>query len=226
MVRYRVYKSKYVKNHPRFGTKTIGLHRFLIYEKYGESLPDCEICGLAVFWEKCHIDHIDNNPQNNNINNLRPLHIWCNVGRVGNCIGQKNIAGAKARNTPETFPYDVKSYGFINVEQAAHYSGVSSVTLRLIYRQDREAFTKIIGEAAEKKALDKGAKQFTAKQLYDIAMMNAGFVRIQGWVRPENKDKVQLLLETKGGKLTTNPESLAQGEPRVVPRCDFGGEFN
>jgi 5-methylcytosine-specific restriction endonuclease McrA len=56
-------------------------HRFMIYEKYGVNLPDCEICGAPTKWETCHVDHIDKDPTNNNINNLRPLCRPCNTFR-------------------------------------------------------------------------------------------------------------------------------------------------
>lgn len=62
-------------------TGYVSEHRYLIYEKYGMNLPDCEICGKPTDWKTCHIDHIDNNPRNNNIDNLRPLCRGCNTFR-------------------------------------------------------------------------------------------------------------------------------------------------
>ena len=56
-------------------------HRFIVYNHYGETLPDCEICGKPTNWETCHIDHIDCDVTNNNISNLRPLCNACNTRR-------------------------------------------------------------------------------------------------------------------------------------------------
>ena len=42
------------------------------------------------------------------------------------------------------------------------------------------------------------AKQ-TPKQRYDAAMKEAGYIRVQGWVKPENQAAVKSLLETKCG---------------------------
>lgn len=56
-------------------------HRAVIYSKYGERLPPCEICGKELTWESVHIDHIDENVKNNQESNLRPLCNACNVRR-------------------------------------------------------------------------------------------------------------------------------------------------
>lgn len=58
-------------------------HRLVIYNKYGDNLPNCEFCGKPCSWEpyKTHIDHIDEDVSNNNESNLRVLCNSCNVGR-------------------------------------------------------------------------------------------------------------------------------------------------
>lgn len=56
-------------------------HRLVVYAKYGESLPDCELCGKPTNWATCHIDHKDNDIKNNDIRNLRPVCRPCNTNR-------------------------------------------------------------------------------------------------------------------------------------------------
>lgn len=56
-------------------------HRLVVYEKYGENLPCCELCGKPTNWATCHIDHKDNNVKNNDISNLRPVCRPCNTRR-------------------------------------------------------------------------------------------------------------------------------------------------
>lgn len=61
-------------------------HRKVIYEKYGESIPDCEMCGKATSWEPytTHIDHINRDKSDNSIDNLRVLCNGCNSSRDRN----------------------------------------------------------------------------------------------------------------------------------------------
>ena len=56
-------------------------HRLVVYAKYGENLPDCELCGKPTDWATCHIDHKDNDVKNNDISNLRPVCRPCNTNR-------------------------------------------------------------------------------------------------------------------------------------------------
>jgi 5-methylcytosine-specific restriction endonuclease McrA len=58
-------------------------HRFMVYARYGDELPDCELCGAHTFWSTCHIDHRDDVVTNNEHSNLRPLCRGCNVSRSG-----------------------------------------------------------------------------------------------------------------------------------------------
>lgn len=57
-------------------------HRFIIYNIYGENLPDCELCGAPTDWRTCHIDHKDEDVTNNSVDNLRPVCRGCNTGRT------------------------------------------------------------------------------------------------------------------------------------------------
>lgn len=56
----------------------------------------------------------------------------------------------------------------------------------------------------------------TNKQRYDAAMKAAGYVRVQGWVKPEIKPQVMALLETKAGLDASKGEHLIKkGEKRA-----------
>lgn len=56
-------------------------HRKVMYDKYGESLPPCELCGKPSSWATTPIDHIDRDRTNNIPSNLRPLCVSCNTWR-------------------------------------------------------------------------------------------------------------------------------------------------
>lgn len=56
-------------------------HRMVVWNRYGDDLPPCEICGKASSWKTSHIDHRDNDPKNNQQSNLRPLCPGCNTWR-------------------------------------------------------------------------------------------------------------------------------------------------
>ncbi len=59
-------------------------------------------------------------------------------------------------------------------------------------------------------------KKKTAKQRYDAAMIEAGYVRVQGWVLKENKPKVQALLATKEGlDYSAGEHLIKKGEKRA-----------
>lgn len=76
------YQKLYEPNHPLANMDgNVYEHRFIIYNKYGCILPDCEICGKPTVWETCHIDHKDNDVTNNAESNLRPVCNPCNTRR-------------------------------------------------------------------------------------------------------------------------------------------------
>lgn len=58
-------------------------HRAVLYEIYGEEIPDCEMCGAPSRWDSrdTHVDHINMDKSDNRPHNLRVLCNSCNVGR-------------------------------------------------------------------------------------------------------------------------------------------------
>ncbi|MDQ6191387.1 HNH endonuclease [Klebsiella pneumoniae] len=92
-------------------------HRKVIYDRYGDTLPPCEICGKEVTWKTAHIDHIDEVVDNNSDSNLRVLCRACNVMRSRVHIPEhtKNLVWqlpsmAKRKplpNGPETPGFDI-----------------------------------------------------------------------------------------------------------------------
>lgn len=78
----RGYQMLHLPDHPlAMVNGAVYEHRKVIYEKYGEVLPDCELCGKSLNWKIVHIDHIDEVVTNNEESNLRPLCVACNTRR-------------------------------------------------------------------------------------------------------------------------------------------------
>lgn len=76
------YQRIYEPEHPlRDSRGYVAEHRAVVFGKYGDNLPDCELCGVGLSWSTCHIDHIDRDVKNNADSNLRPLCARCNTWR-------------------------------------------------------------------------------------------------------------------------------------------------
>ena len=104
-------------------------HRYLVYEKYGEFLPSCEACGKNTSWDTCHIDHVDKNVKNNDINNLRPLCRGCNTKRTKRSTAIKlEVNGVEMSIIEWSRQPDVKvSYSTIKKRLEAGYSPYEAV---------------------------------------------------------------------------------------------------
>lgn len=76
------YITLYKPGHPLANkTKCVFEHRFVMWPIVGPDCRPCELCDLPQTWATCHVDHIDENRQNNSPENLRILCRGCNVKR-------------------------------------------------------------------------------------------------------------------------------------------------
>lgn len=79
----RGYQFIHAPQHPlrAKGQIYVAEQRIVLYEAIGPGPMQCAICGVTMTWKTCQADHIDENPRNNDISNLRPLCRRCNTWR-------------------------------------------------------------------------------------------------------------------------------------------------
>ena len=79
------YVCLFIPDHPLANSNgEVYEHRKVMYDKYGESIPNCELCGAETEWHNrnTHIDHINEIKDDNRVGNLRILCNSCNVKRA------------------------------------------------------------------------------------------------------------------------------------------------
>lgn len=85
------YVTRYMPDHPLANKGGLVFeHRFVMWPLVGPDCRPCELCGKPEAWRTCHVDHIDEDRQNNAADNLRILCRGCNVKRG---FGPESYAG-------------------------------------------------------------------------------------------------------------------------------------
>ena len=77
------YQKIYEPTHPLANSDGyVYEHRMVYFEEVSKTVASCDMCGSDITWGNCHIDHKDNDVENNNADNLRAVCRPCNVFRA------------------------------------------------------------------------------------------------------------------------------------------------
>lgn len=57
-------------------------HRKVFYDAHGIGPFRCHVCGACATWDEMHVDHLDDDPTNNDLANLEPACPTCNQWRA------------------------------------------------------------------------------------------------------------------------------------------------
>lgn len=75
------YQKLYEPLHPLCNKDGYVYEHRKVYFDSGKQFNNCSICNIEINWNTLHIDHIDKDVTNNNLNNLRPTCRNCNTFR-------------------------------------------------------------------------------------------------------------------------------------------------
>lgn len=78
------YRRLLAPHHPlavRRGSRYEYEHRAVFYDAHGEGPFACHVCGKQVGWQSMHVDHLNDQPDDNRVENLAPACPTCNQWR-------------------------------------------------------------------------------------------------------------------------------------------------
>lgn len=91
----RGYVLERTSKHPLTpnGERYIYQHRRVYFDTFGQGPFHCHVCAARVTWATLHIDHLDDDPTNNDVSNLAPACPTCNQAR-----GREKMVKTKKAN--------------------------------------------------------------------------------------------------------------------------------
>lgn len=77
------YLLVYAPDHPLCtrGQKHVYEHRKVFYDAHGQGPFECHVCGSPQGWATMHVDHLNDDPSDNRVENLSPACPTCNQWR-------------------------------------------------------------------------------------------------------------------------------------------------
>lgn len=66
---------------PPLGRSRVYQHRKVFFDAHGIGPFQCHVCSSPVGWDTMHVDHLDDDPKNNALENLKPACPTCNTWR-------------------------------------------------------------------------------------------------------------------------------------------------
>lgn len=105
--KYRVLTGQ--QGHPLAGPNGgVMEHRAVLYDKIGPGQHPCHHCGTVVEWGlDLHVDHLDDDPLNNDPDNLVPSCFPCNIHRTQR---ERPLCPRGHERTPENTYTDKRGY--------------------------------------------------------------------------------------------------------------------
>jgi hypothetical protein len=80
-------------------SKRVYEHRKVYHDAHGDGPFACHVCGASLTWETMHVDHLDDDPGNNELANLAPACPTCNTWRAR----PKMVASVRSRGRRVAF---------------------------------------------------------------------------------------------------------------------------
>ena len=131
------------------GRTDVYLHRKVYYDAHGEGPFKCHVCGAQQSWETMHVDHLDDDPKNNGLDNLAPACPTCNQWR------------GRHRRAATIRQRGIKVTAFGRTLSIYEWADETKLPLRIIKRRVKEgwsaerALSAPVGPTGPKRASDR-----------------------------------------------------------------------